>query len=679
MKYTVFCFIVFIGLQLSAQDLPEKPKPEKRDSISIDSSSSSSSSFNKSLFRRKKEAEQDTVTIEDYKIISFSRDTTFVDTTLTIHKDYIYNYLRKDDFELMPFSNVGQPYNALGRDFDNTTIYPELGAVAKHQKYFEINDISYYNVATPLTELMFKTTLEQGQFLDALLTLNTSRRLNVSFAFNGFRSLGIYQSFQSEASIFRTTFNYRTRNNRYWIRGHYASQDLETEEHGGLTDEEEQFESGDPDFSDRSRVNVAYTDADNRVLGKRYFIDHQFNLIRPRRDSTRVKSTMLAIGHQFSYETKFYQFNQASQSDTFGAVFDDDEPIVDRARLRTANNQLSAKFSNKVLGSLSGNINLYNFDYSFNSLLIQANGETIPNRLEGDEVALGADYKNQIGPLALSGRLRYNLSGEFSGNLLDANAAYRINQDNVITAAIHGSSRAPNFNFLLYQSDYENFNYQNDFERQQIQSIIFGFDSKLYGNFSAKYSTIDNYTYFGIDENPQSQIITEQDILDGNQNAFVEAFQESGTINHLKVKYQKEFKWRKWALNNTLMYQEVSQNTQVLNVPKFVTRNSLYYSGDVFSKALSLQTGVTFKYFTSYNLDAYHPLLGEFYTQNFEEFGDFPLIDVFINAKVRQTRLFFKAEHLNSIFTKQPNYYSAPNYPYRDFVIRFGLVWNFFS
>jgi hypothetical protein len=37
-----------------------------------------------------------------------------------------------------------------------------------------------------------------------------------------------------------------------------------------------------------------------------------------------------------------------------------------------------------------------------------------------------------------------------------------------------------------------------------------------------------------------------------------------------------------------------------------------------------------------------------------------------------------KAEHFNSSFSGF-NFYSAPNYPYRDFVIRFGLVWNFFS
>jgi len=92
-----------------------------------------------------------------------------------------------------------------------------------------------------------------------------------------------------------------------------------------------------------------------------------------------------------------------------------------------------------------------------------------------------------------------------------------------------------------------------------------------------------------------------------------------------------------------------------------------------------IQTGVNFKYFTAYNLDAYHPLLGEFYTQNNEEFGAFPLLDLFINAKVRQTRIFLKAEHLNSILTNQNDFYAAPNYPYRDFVLRFGLVWNFFS
>ena len=674
MKYLALIITLLVFCQLNAQI---KPNPVL---VTKDSTVKDSVRFAKGLFSKKEKAQAKPLTANDYKSISLARDTISLDTTLSIKKDYKYNYLRRDDFELLPFSNVGQPYNALGKNFDSNSVYPELGAIAKNQKYFKAEDILYYNVPTPLTELTFKTTFEQGQFLDAMLALNTSERFNVSIAFNGFRSLGKYNFNQSEAAIFRTTFNYKTKNNSYWARGHYASQELETEENGGITDRT-QFESGDDtgniDFSNRSLIDVAFNSldnnlADNRILGKRYFLDHQFNIVKPKKDSIKNSATLLSIGHQYSYESKLYQFTQDSESEVFGNAFVN--VIDDTARLRTTFNQVSANFSNKTLGALSGNLSLYNYDYSFNSILIRE-GETIQNQLEGNEVSAGADYKNNIGPLQISGKVRFNVSGDLAGNLFDAGALYKLNANNTLTAAIHSSSKAPSFNFLLYQSDYENFNWQNDdFQRQQTQSISFGFNSKLLGNLSAKYSAIDNYTYFTTTDD-----ITQEDIADGNQNAFVRAFQETETVNYLKIKYEKEFKWRKWSLNNTFLYQEVDQNNQVLNVPEFVTRNTLYFSSDVFNKAMYIQTGVNFKYFTAYNLDAYHPLLGEFYTQNNEEFGAFPLLDLFINAKVRQTRIFLKAEHLNSILTNQNDFYAAPNYPYRDFVLRFGLVWNFFS
>jgi len=107
-----------------------------------------------------------------------------------------------------------------------------------------------------------------------------SPRLNIAIAYKGFRSLGKYQFDQAESGSFRTSFNYRTRNNRYWVRGHYVSQDIETEENGGLLERELQFESGVDEFLDRSRIDVIYTNADNRILGKRYFLDHQYNVVR---------------------------------------------------------------------------------------------------------------------------------------------------------------------------------------------------------------------------------------------------------------------------------------------------------------------------------------------------------------------------------------------------------------
>ena len=71
-------------------------------------------------------------------------------------------------------------------------------------------------------------------------------------------------------------------------------------------------------------------------------------------------------------------------------------------------------------------------------------------------------------------------------------------------------------------------------------------------------------------------------------------------------------------------------------------------------------------------------LISSFHIQSNEKIGGFPLIDFFVNAKIKQTRLYLKAEHINSTATGN-NFYSSPSYPYRDFLIRFGLVWNFFN
>ncbi len=662
MKYILFVFLFLTSNFVAAQE-NRPPRLNENDSVP----------------KRKKvkgqtappNADQVEITIKDYKIISFARDTTFLDTTLTIQKEYKYNYLRKDDFELMPFANIGQPYNKLGVSFERQNLYPKLGATAKHFNYAEMEDVNYYNVATPMSDLLFKTTFDQGQLLDALLTFNMSRRLNFSVAYEGLRSLGKYQFDQGESGNFKATTNYITRNGRYSLRAHIAAQSADTEENGGITNGESQFESGDPDFIDRVKVDVRFNNnvADNRLLGKRYFLDHQYKLIKKRKDSSYQEKTSLAIGHQFNYETKFSQFSQTSPNAYFGESLL--PAISDRASLKTMYNQVSLDFYNATLGSLQANLSMYNYNYFFNSLLITEN-QTINNQLKGEEVAFGATYRKQIGGFLVNGGVKYKLTGELTGNIIDASAEYRFNKNNKVKAIFHSSSRMPDFNYLLYQSDYLNYNWQNTdrFKNERVNSLSGFLQTKTWGDLEFKLVNLDNYAYFTTD--------LSQAVVEGAENASIKPFQETNSIQHLKVKYNKEFKVGSFALNNTVMYQSVNQSNQVLNVPQLVTRNTLYFSADIFKKAMFLQTGITFKYFTPYNINGYNSVLGEFYVQNVEKIGGYPLFDFFINAKVQQTRIFLKAEHFNSSFGTY-NFYAAPNYPYRDFVIRFGLVWNFFS
>ncbi len=619
------------------------------------------------------------ITIADYKIISLQRDTIHFDTTLTIQKEYKYNYLRRDDFELIAFSNLGQTYNSLSLDVGNIHSRPQLGARAKHFNYMEIDDINYYHVPTPTSDLFFKTSMEQGQLLDALVTLNTSKQLNFSIAYKGVRSLGKYQHILSRSGNFRFTTNYLSKNKRYNLRLHYTSQNILNQENGGLAvreqfTEENGFGDGD-DFRDRSRVDVNYEDAQNFLLGKRYFLDHEYAFLR-KKDS--LKNYSLSLGHRYSYETKLYRFEQAQSNELFGDAFQATK-LHDISRLKTMFNQGRLKFNSKITGDVTLKGSAYNYNYFFNSIVVIEEDETIKNRLKDNEYAVGAEWKKNIGGFTIQADVNSNISSNFKNTTIKAFAKYNITPDDLVKVSVSSITKMPNFNFLLYQSDYIPYNWQNidtddgGFKEEETQSIQFEFKSEKWLNLKASYSKLNNFSYFGLYEPIADTSVDEDPILQ------IRPFQENNEIKYLKVKADKDFKllWN-FSFNTTVMYQKVDQQNKVLNVPDIVTRNTLYYSNHLFKRAMYLQTGITLKYFTKYHSNAYSPLLGEFYIQNEEEIGEFPMLDFFINAKVRQTRIYLKAEHFNSSFTGF-DFYSAPNYPYRDFVIRFGLVWNFFS
>ena len=177
-------------------------------------------------------------------------------------KYYNFNLERKDHFEKMSFHNPGQSYNSLAYTFDVNSTYPKIGARAQHANYYEVEDIKYYSVPTPTTELMWSTVLEQGHLLDAMFTFNLSEQFNASLSFKSIRSLGKYRHSLSDHGAARITMSYHTKNKKYFIRGHLVAQDLNNEQNGGLTDESVgYFESADPNFKDRARVETNFTDA----------------------------------------------------------------------------------------------------------------------------------------------------------------------------------------------------------------------------------------------------------------------------------------------------------------------------------------------------------------------------------------------------------------------------------
>lgn len=606
--------------------------------------------------------EQKVATMDMYRFISIERDTTYLDTSLTIQREYSFNYLRKDIFGLLPFSNEGQTYNTLQYSLTEFSPYPEMGFKAKHFNFLEANDIRYSSVATPVSELYFKSVMQKGQTLDAFFTLNINPRLNFSIAYKGLRSEGKYINQLASTGNFRFTTSYNTKNERYFANTHFTYQDILNEENGGITTISD-FESENPDYDNRQRLEVYFNDAETFLKGKRLFLDHFFRVNSEKGDNN------LYVAHQLNYENKFFEYNQETVPSTVGSStvyrFGDSfvsSGINDQTHYNKMYNKVGLVYENTTLGKFQFFADDFRSNYYYGKILI-FDDITVPASLTRNINSVGGQYdyhQNKLNGTFLYSR---SVTNQSLSNL-DAKLNYDLNEDYQFSFGYQNMNKLPNDNYNLYQSSYVDYNWSNDFKNEKINSITAEATTPWVGA-SVQFMTLNDHLYF---ENTATD--DSQQIVTPNQYA--------STINYVSVKLNKEITFGRFALDNTVLYQKTDQNDAILNVPEIVTRNTIYYTNYLFKKALFLQTGITLNYFTNYLANDYNPVIGEFFIQDKKEIGNYPNLDFFINARIQRTRIYLKAEHFNSSFTGN-NFYSAPNNPYRDFTIRFGLIWNFFN
>ena len=365
-------FLVLFCQTLNAQNSKLDQIQSKRDQVAADTSRvSRKSTSNKNI--KNKEAK-----IDLYKIISFENDTTYVDTTLSLKKDYKFNYLRRDNFNLISFSNIGQTYNTLSYNFQGTKTLPLFGARARHFNFMEVSDINYYHVPTPFTELFYKSAFEQGQVLDAFFTVNTSKQFNFSIAYKGLRSLGKYQHILTSTGNFRFTSNYQTKNGRYNARAHIVMQDLLNEENGGLKVEDlVNFESGNEEFIDRSVFDPNFENAESVLKGKRFYLEHSYALTR-KKDS--LNDSNLSIGNIVSLDDKYFHFTQDAQNDYFGDAFRSSD-ISDRVTLEHFYSRVLVNYENNEIGQIRVNLDYNNFNYGYDTVVLLED-DLIKNRIK---------------------------------------------------------------------------------------------------------------------------------------------------------------------------------------------------------------------------------------------------------------------------------------------------------
>lgn len=285
-------------------------------------------------------------------------------------------------------------------------------------------------------------------------------------------------------------------------------------------------------------------------------------------------------------------------------------------------------------------------------------------RYTEQEVFLGGELAKRQGKL-----LHYNVNGEI-GLLDKAIGQFRVNADldlnfrlgkDTVNFFARGSvsNTLPSFYMRHYHSNH--YTWDNDNIDKEFRTRIEGeLNIARWGtNLRAGLENIKNYTYF-------------------NQNATPE--QSGGNIQVLSATLKQNFHLGAFHLDNEVTWQKAS-NTTILPLPEISLYHNFYILAKLAKKVLTVQLGADVRYFTKYYAPAYAPGIQQFHLQSTDdqvEIGGYPIVNVYANLHLKQTRIFAMMYHVNAGMGNN-KYFLTPHYPINPRLFKIGISWNFYD
>lgn len=157
--------------------------------------------------------------------------------------------------------------------------------------------------------------------------------------------------------------------------------------------------------------------------------------------------------------------------------------------------------------------------------------------------------------------------------------------------------------------------------------------------------------------------------------------QNADPMSVLSASLQKNFALgRLLHLDHRVLFQ-LSSRQDIIPLP-LLAANIRYYIqfpvGPV--KAMTMQIGANVWYNTAWNLPSWNPVLGVFYNQEENQYGNAPYADAFINMQWKRACIFIKLENANMGWPlEHSDYFSADRYIRTTRAVKFGLYWPFYT
>ncbi len=119
-------------------------------------------------------------------------------------------------------------------------------------------------------------------------------------------------------------------------------------------------------------------------------------------------------------------------------------------------------------------------------------------------------------------------------------------------------------------------------------------------------------------------------------------------------------------------------STRIFHIPALLINSRLYYARTATAGDGTMETGIDMHWKSAYKADAYDPITQQFYLQDDFNVYSYPVLDLFLNFRIKSFIAFLKFSHWNE-YLFLPGYFVTPFYPGQKRAFDIGLNWSFFD
>ena len=545
----------------------------------------------------------------------------------------------------------------------------------------------YYNTRIPMTLLSHSTGGDKYSNLDRTqleFSGNVDRKTQVGGAIDYIYSKGSYDVQADKDFTWRLFGSHM--GDRYEMQTFFNHYNYTTKESGGITDDRyitdpAEVQGGETKVDNKS-IPTLLSAAHSHLEGSQLWLNQRYKVgfYRYRRDSvtdTIIDRTYVPVT-SFIWTLGF----KHAQHQFLNSASGEDNQFFDHSYLSLNGTDETTKYwrlRNTVGVSMLEGFNKYaKFGFAmygthevrrYTQVTDSVTGTPLSDGLETMPVAvphhmtqnllwLGGQLTKQRGSL-----LRYTATAQF-GVLGDAAGEIDVTGDVTTrfkmlgdSVSIKGYGYFKNLSvpYLLKQFISNHFAWDNSFSKTKRVRVGGELDIPFsWTNVNVGYETLTEYIYWDADGLPA---------------------QHSGAIHVLNAQFRQGLHFKAFNWDNTVTLQ-TSSNEQVLPLPKFAVYSNLY-ARFVIARVLHVQMGVDCNYYTKYYAPAYNPATMTFHSQQEQECGDFAIMNLYANFKMKQARFFVAWTHINQRLKSGSAYFATPHYPLNPARLQVGVSVNF--